>query len=170
MPSAVDLHFPELTTLIEEWWRGTHDPGVPPHITLLYPWVDLVTEVDLDKVRQIASSTRAFDMVFAGVDVFTAGAVYLRPEPEKPIRALMAALAHQFPESPLYGGEIADPVPHLTIARATPGAAVTAMLERISVSLASRLPLAVSVVALTVMEQRSDGSWRTLIEFPLGRP
>lgn len=168
MPSAVDIHFLDLTPLIEEWWRGTHEPGVPPHITLLYPWVDAVTDDDLEKVRRVASANAAFEVSFTEVAAFAAGAVYLRPEPDLPLRRLMADLAHEFPNTPLYGGAIADPVPHLTIARTEPGAATDRMRRRIAASLASRLPFTASVSTLAVMAQLDDRSWRTRTEIALG--
>ena len=167
MPSAVDLHFPELAESIEVWWRGTHDLGVPPHITLLYPWVDVVTESDLEKVRQVASRTSSFEFSFASVEAFAAGAIYLRPTPDEPIRNLMRSLASVFPDSPLYDGVIADPVPHLTIARTEPGLATDTMRRTIAESLSSYLPLVKSVSAFAVMERCADGAWGTLASFPL---
>lgn len=168
MPSAVDVHFPDLAPLIEEWWRGTHDPGVPPHITLLYPWVDAVTDDDLAKVRRVASANAAFEVSFTGVAAFAAGAVYLRPEPDLPLRRLMSELAREFPGSPLYGGAVADPVPHLTVARTQPGAATERMCRRIAASLAPCLPLTASVSTLAVMEQLDDRTWLTRTELALG--
>lgn len=168
MPSAVDLPFPELTPLIEEWWRGTHEPGVPPHITLLYPWVDAVGASELDEVRRIAAETPAFEISFASVAAFPASAVYLRPDPDQPIRELMARLASAFPDSPLYEGAFADPVPHLTIVRTDPGVDTEAVRLRIETALAPHLPVRVRVAALAVMEQGSDGIWRTLHEIALG--
>lgn len=168
MPSAVDLPFPELTPLIEEWWRGTHEPGVPPHITLLYPWTDAVGASDLEKVRRIAAETPPFEISFASVAAFPASAVYLRPDPDQPIRELMARLASAFPESPLYDGAFAEPVPHLTIVRTDPGLETEAVRRRIETALAPHLPVQVSVTVLAIMTQGPDGIWQTLHEIPLG--
>ncbi|MFK3677219.1 2'-5' RNA ligase family protein [Microbacterium sp. NPDC090218] len=168
MPSAVDLPFPELTPIIDDWWRGTHEPGVPPHITLLYPWVDAVGDAEVEKVRRIAAEAPAFDVSFTAVEAFTAGAVYLRPEPDRPIRDLIARLAAAFPETPLYGGAIADPIPHLTLARTEPGVATESARRRIAEALAPHLPVTVSVTALAVMEPDEGGVWRTLHEIALG--
>lgn len=168
MPSAVDLPFPELTPLIDEWWVGTHEPGVPPHITLLYPWVDVVDAADLEKVRLVAADTPAFDVSFTTVEAFEAGAVYLRPEPDRPIRELIARLASAFPDTPLYGGAIADPIPHLTITRSEPGAATESARRRIAETLAPHLPVTVSVTTLAVMQPDADGVWHTLHEVALG--
>lgn len=167
MSSAVDLLFPELTETIEEWWRGTHDDGVPPHITLLHPWVDVVTDGDVEKVRHIASTTSPFDIAFASVESFAAGAVYLCPVPEAPIRNLMRSLARAFPDSPLYGGAIADPVPHLTIMRTEPGQETEEMREAIAESLSSQLPLTTTVSTIAVMERRPNGAWHIRTSVPL---
>lgn len=168
MPSAVDLHFPSLTPLIDEWWRGTHEQGVPPHITLLHPWVDAVGESELNLVRGIAAETPTFDVSFTAVEAFPAGAVYLRPEPDALLRDLIARFASAFPKTPLYGGAIADPVPHLTVVRAEPGAATEAARRRIAEALAPHLPVTVPVTALAVMQPDAGGVWRTLHEIALG--
>ncbi|MDQ0727900.1 2'-5' RNA ligase family protein [Microbacterium sp. W4I20] len=169
MPSAVDLLFrPELTRLIAPWWQGTHEPGVPPHITVMYPWMDAVTDADLQRLEDVASETPAFEVSFTSVEMFEAGAVYLRPDPDQPIRNLMKKLGREFPESPLYGGAFADPVPHLTIARAEPGAATVALHQRIAASLTPELPFAASVDALAVLTRQPDGIWRRRAELPLG--
>lgn len=170
MPSAVDLHFPELTESIEFWWRGTHDIGVPPHITLLHPWVDVIAESDLEKVRQIASTMSPFEVSFESVEAFAAGAVYLRPAPAEPIRNLMRSLASAFPDFPLYDGAIADPVPHLTLARTEPGRETDKLRRTIAESLAAHLPLITSVAAIAVMERRADETWETLASIPLQGP
>ena len=167
MPSSVDLHFPQLTPLIEEWWRGTHEPGVPPHLTLLYPWVDAVGESDIDKVREIASATAPFEVSFTAVAAFAAGAVYLRPEPDDRVRELMARFVSAFPDAPLYDGAIADPTPHLTIRRAEPGAATETARQRIAEALGPRLPVTLPATAFAVMEQDADGFWETIHEVAL---
>ncbi len=63
------------------------DPGfVHAHVTALAPFLDgadLTAEV-LDKVAEIASTTRHFDFTLAELDTFPNGIVHLLPEPTGP--------------------------------------------------------------------------------------
>jgi 2'-5' RNA ligase len=160
MPSSVDLHFPQLTEAIGEWWNGIHPAGVPPHITLLYPWIDDVSDRDLDVVADIASSTPAFTVTFTEARTFAGGVVYLHPEPQDTLRALMHRLAEAFPDSPIYDGAFRDPQPHLTVAKTDSPEEADAVREQISRTLA--LPLSSTVTALAVMTQRSGAAWATI--------
>lgn len=167
MLSAIDILLPELTPFIDGWWRGTHEPGVPPHVTLLYPWVEVVSDADLEKVRQVAAEIPAFTVSFTAVEAFEAGAVYLRPEPDRLVRDLIARLASAFPASPPYGGAFTDPVPHLTIVRAEPGDATMSAQRRIAEALAPHLPFLVPVTALAVMQRDDGGVWQRTQEIAL---
>lgn len=165
--TSVDLHFSELTDLVGPWWPGTHPVGVPPHITLLYPWVSPVHDEAMAAVAEIAASTMSFDIRFDDVDLFESGVIFLKPDEDAPIRSLMTRLSGRFPETPLYGGAISAPVPHLTIARPAPDEDARAMRSRIFEALAPSLPLRVSVRALSVMEEGLDGIWSTTRRLPL---
>lgn len=168
MASSVDLHFPQLSELLSPWWPGTHPAGVPPHITLSYPWVDAVTEEAIEAVTEIASTTSRFEVRFTGVDTFDSGVVFLRPEPDREVRNIITRLARRFPEAPLYGGTITDPIPHLTVARASPGASVQELRADIADALASVLPIHLPVTVLSVMEERPNGNWVTISQPTLG--
>lgn len=55
MQSSIDLHFPELAPLIDRWLKPTSEIanlGVPPHLTLLWPWQPApVLAPDLTKLK-----------------------------------------------------------------------------------------------------------------------
>ncbi|UNK71453.1 2'-5' RNA ligase family protein [Microbacterium sp. H1-D42] len=170
MTSSVDLHFPELADIISPWWPGTHPVGVPPHITLLYPWVDPIDDAAMAAVTEVAAATDSFDVRFTSIHIFESGAIYLRPDPDAAINCLMRRLAHRFPETPLYGGAVVAPVPHLTVARTDSGEAARSLVTRIADALTPSLPLRVSITALSVMEEGRDGVWATVRKIPLRRP
>lgn len=167
MRSSIDLHFPQLADLVEEWWRGVHPEGVPPHITLLYPWQHPVTDTDLGAVSAIAAAHDPFAVEFTAVASFASGVVYLHPEPQSTLRRLTSRLVNAFPDTPPYGGRFADPVPHLTLGKAQPGAELDGLQTQIAESLRGHLPVVEDVYALSVMEEQPDRSWRTVTSVTL---
>jgi 2'-5' RNA ligase len=121
--SAIDICVPELGELIDQWRMPTvaiASLGVPPHITLLYPWhpAPLHSE-DLRQVAAAVAGTAPFMVTFRQVGRFP-GALFLAPEPEDMVRTVIRRLVQAFPETPPYGGQFgSDPTPHLTIAKAS---------------------------------------------------
>lgn len=104
------------------------DPAfVNAHITLLGPWLDAPTDADLATVRRIAAAEPAFDYRLTHVEGFPDGVLHLPPEPDAPFRRLTAALAAAFPQTPPYGGDFPDSVPHLTLDHASTGATVASL-------------------------------------------
>jgi len=168
MKSSIDLHFPQLADFVQEWWQGVHPKGVPPHITLLYPWRQPITDTDLGAVSAIAAAHDPFTVEFTAVASFASGVVYLRAEPQSTLRRLTSRLVDAFPDTPPYGGRFADPVPHLTLGKARPGAELDGLQAQIAESLSGHVPLVEDVCALSVIEEQPDGSWRTVTSFTLG--
>lgn len=70
VPSSIDIHFPELTHVHRPVVAWHSSRGVPPHITLLFPWVDEVASAHMQKVSEIADATLSFDIVFTDVRTF----------------------------------------------------------------------------------------------------
>lgn len=88
-------------------WRARYDTsaaaGVPPHVTVLYPFLPL------------------------------ADVIWLAPEPAEPFRRLTYAVWRACPHRPPYGGAHDEVTPHLTIAdRADPAVfdTITADVDR----------------------------------------
>jgi 2'-5' RNA ligase len=92
--------------------------GVPPHVTLMIPFVpplDL-TDAAIDALTMLMSRTRAFDCSLTQVNQFDGGVVYLEPEPAEPFARLTREISRQFGVR-LYRGDFGDrPVVHLTVA------------------------------------------------------
>lgn len=165
------LCVPEAESLVGSW-RRLGDPsatkGVPPHVTLLYPFVP---DPDVGVVEEL----RFF---FAGVDGFpltfrTMGELpdnlHLVPDEADECHHLTASLARRWPECPPYSGDVpVDEVqPHLTVvaspdgdlrakarAEVTPGLPVRAVIRQ---------------AALWVCDDDSRG-WTELATFPMGEP
>lgn len=168
MSSSIDLHFPQLTGLIEQWWRGVHPEGVPPHVTLLYPWRHPVTAADLRSVSIVAARQQPFTVTFTHLASFPSGVVYLLPQPQDTLCWLIAHLAESFPDTPPYGGMLAEPIPHLTVARTTPGPGLHDLADQIREILRPELPIDIDIDRVTVMEERPDETWHSVADLPFG--
>ena len=165
--TAIVVLVPEARAAADRWRRAhTADgaAGMPPHVTLLYPFVDdaVLGEPELEAVRAVVSAHAAFDFTLARLDAFP-GVLYLAPEPDGPFRELTAALARAFPEHPPYGGAFDDVVPHLTLAEDA-----AAPLEEIRVDVAGALPIAARAGEAAVM-RLVDDRWAVHARAPLGR-
>lgn len=124
MLTGLILAVPGLTASVQDWRRAVL-PGarldVPPHLTVLYPWVRREpVEEDHRRVVDATRELRSFVLTFRDVGTFP-GFVWLRPEPSESVRAVHRAIAAAFADFPPYAGEHADVVPHLTVATCEPG-------------------------------------------------
>ena len=162
--SAIDIGLPELAELVDQWRMPTvpvASQGVPPHITLLYPWRPAPLQpADISDVVTAVAGIAPFTLTFQQVGCFP-GALFLSPEPEGMVRRLTQRLVQAFPETPPYGGEFgSDPTPHLTIALAE----TEEELHRLQADILGRLeplfPLQVPVHALSLEEEGADGMWQ----------
>jgi hypothetical protein len=89
-----------------------------PHITLLAPFRARAALDDPDlhaALRDFFAARTPFDFKLVEVRKFPNAQVYLAPEPDEPFRAMTVALTECYPETPPYGGQFPDIIPHLTI-------------------------------------------------------
>jgi hypothetical protein len=160
--SSIDIHFDSLTDLINKWRSSSVEVanlGVPPHITLLYPWRDApLSDDDLEQLRTVLSKHQAFSLCFDRLETFEVGAIYLALQDGSSARAIMVDLMKAFPDTPPYGGAFLDPVPHLTIAKCDPE---NVQVLKAEIARALRLPLEFSVGEIAVMEEAAGGNWFT---------
>jgi 2'-5' RNA ligase len=162
--SAIDICLPELAELIDQWRLSTIPvaaQGVPPHITLLYPWRTAPLQPgDLNEAAAAVVGITPFTVTFRRVGRFP-GVLFLSPEPENVVRILIRRLVRAFPETPPYGGQFgADPTPHLTIAQATTEEELSRLQAEISARLEPVFPLSLPVHALSIEEEGADGRWQ----------
>jgi 2'-5' RNA ligase len=171
--SAIVVLVPEADPLVAAY-RERYDPsaaqGMPAHITLLYPFLapaSLREEV-LSTLRALFASFPAFPYALTAVRAFP-DLVYLAPEPASPFRALIAALAARFPETPPYEGSIpvAEVVPHLTVAHVSDPDELEELRACFSARAAPKLPLRLRASEVLLMDDRSR-RWSPRQAFRLG--
>jgi 2'-5' RNA ligase len=114
--SALLVALPDLDAYIEPWRGHLPSDGIDAHMTVLVPFLteSRIDEAVLAGLRGIFRAHRAFDVEFARTGCFP-GCLYLAPEPDRPMRELIRDVVRHWPECPPYGGEFADPTPHLTV-------------------------------------------------------
>jgi hypothetical protein len=94
-------------------WTGDR-AGVPMHVTLLYPFAPPPL-IDEGALVDLFSSFEPFDYRLVGLRSFDDGTVYVAPEPAEPFVRVTWAVRRRWPEYPPYGGDLRDPVPHVTV-------------------------------------------------------
>jgi 2'-5' RNA ligase len=139
--------------------RLRHDPmtsrGVPPHITILFPFRAVIDAATTDRVEELCREVTSFEATFASVGRFPGEVVWLRPEPSARFTAIIRTFAHEFPDCPPYGGQFPDIVPHLTVGVGLDAAGA----DRLEADLAPRLPLTTTVDRFTVLVEDAAGNW-----------
>jgi 2'-5' RNA ligase len=164
--SAVIVPLPEAAAAVDAWRERTCDGkpsiGVPPHVTLLAPFVppEVIDEDVLHRLRD-ALAWRHFALDLRELRRFP-GTLYLAPEPAAPFAALTAALVGRFPGYPPYGDRSQPVIPHLTVAQGE-----DELLDRAEAELAPALPIAVDAREAVLLER--DGTrWRVRERFGFG--
>jgi hypothetical protein len=98
--------------------RDGFDPyagiGVPPHITVLYPFVrpDRLSEAVIHEVARAAGRFAPFGFALTHLGEFDGEVFYLAPEPADPFVTITRALWERFPDNPPFGGRFETIVPH----------------------------------------------------------
>jgi 2'-5' RNA ligase len=169
--SAIVIVVSELEPIVSpvrRWYDPAASQGVPPHITLLYPWREppLMGE-DLQAVQAAISGIEPYVITFRGVGRFER-TLFLQPDDRGETKALIARLTERFPEHPPYGGRVTDAVPHLTIAEVAGD--LEPILNSYAPSLLAALPVEVEVRDVCVLESRDDGQWIVAARIPLAAP
>ena len=148
-------------------WRDRLDPsaraGVPAHVTVLFPFLheSRIDDGTYAAIGEVIGRHRPFEARFERCGRFP-GILYLAPEPDTPFRALTEAVVDRWPETPPFGGEFAEIVPHLTIAQGQDDA----VLDEAEADLRGRLPVVTRVASVDLMVH--DGSrWRQRASFAL---
>jgi 2'-5' RNA ligase len=142
--------------------------GMPAHVTLLYPFrhPDLFDADTRGALRAYFAGHAPFRFQLAGLCGFP-GVLYLVPLPLEPFDALARGLAERFPDTPPYGGAIADPVPHLTVAQEPPAESLAQVSDGLLARLEGALPIPCEARAGSLAVKRA-GRWSLAEQFPLG--
>jgi adenylate kinase family enzyme/2'-5' RNA ligase len=142
--------------------------GIPLHVTLLYPFVprDLLDDHTVAALEDFFGQRQAFTLTLVGLGEWPR-VVYAVPEPRDELLALMRALWRQFPDHPPYGGEIADPLPHATLAELEQGESLVEVAAGIRARTQSLFPLTCDVRDVALLEEYEADRWRERQRFPL---
>jgi 2'-5' RNA ligase len=150
-------------------WRQLFDPsaqnGVPPHITLIFPYLssDRCDTRVLGALRNIFRRALEFDYELAEIGEFP-GVVFLVPQPDEPFIALIQTLADRFPDAPPYGGSFPTIIPHLTIAHSDDAAE----MAKVKADVSRFLPIRCHAHEVHLMRETIDGQWHLSEQFELG--
>jgi 2'-5' RNA ligase len=169
METAIVIAVAESDPIVERWIREhttAGADGMPPHITLLYPFVDssqyaakLGAHVE-DVLRGAEVMPIRFALARTAYFHGDPGTLYLAPEPAALFTALTDALAREFPAHPPYGGIHQEVIPHLTVAQSKD----LDLLSRIEDDVSEHLPVEAFVTEAQLMERAPQG-WRVRREF-----
>jgi hypothetical protein len=164
LESAVLIRVPEAEPLVGEW-RRRFDPsallGIPAHITVVYPFVPV--EGVQAALRGLFAEVAPCRFELRAPARFPS-VLYLKPEPDAALRAIIEGVVGRFPEHPPYGGAFDDLMPHLTVAQSGD----EDLLARVESQLPRGLPVEVDVAEAVLMTEREDGLWRVADTFPFG--
>jgi 2'-5' RNA ligase len=127
--------------------------GVPAHITVLFPFADS-SDVEEQALAELFQAHPSFDFVLDRIERWDDGIVWLHPEPSRPFEQLTVAVWRRWPKYPPYEGSIDVVIPHLTISE-TP------------IEVDIELPIGSRASEVTLIEESTDGNWRTCRAFPL---
>ena len=140
--------------------------GVPVHVTILYPFLppeglDANIVADLEILFRTVPSFR-FEL--RTVNWFGTTVLWLAPDPDTPFRELTRLVTTRWPDLPPYGGEVSDPVPHLTVGEGAPAE----QLEEAALQVAERLPIAAVAEEVWLMTGTyAPNTWTLEAAFPL---
>ncbi|MFF8531926.1 2'-5' RNA ligase family protein [Streptomyces sp. NPDC015532] len=160
------VKIPEAESAVRAW-RERLDPsaraGVPAHVTVLFPFLE-ESRIDTavrSAIGEVLEGHRAFDVRFESCGRFPE-VLYLVPAPDRQFRHLTQAIADRWPETPPFGGQFTDVIPHLTIAQNQEDA----VLKKVEADLLGCLPIIAHVSSVELMVH--DGTrWHERASFAL---
>lgn len=165
--SAVIVAVPEAPPAVERWLEATAGAkpshGVPPHVTILFPFVP-AGEIDAKLVNDLRALARRFEPFAFELRELRRwpDVLYLAPEPDAPFVELTGAFVAAYPEHPPYEGEHETIVPHLTVAQGEAEALTAAAGE-----VRPFLPLHARARELLLLAERDRDVWQAAARIPL---
>jgi 2'-5' RNA ligase len=168
--SALVVLIPEAESLVE-YFRKRFDPsaavGVPAHVTILYPFKppDELTSDITATLQELFLKLPSFTTSFFTVQQFP-NALYLAPDPAEPFRQLTKAIARVFPDTPPYGGEFKEIIPHLTVAQVSDLKQMEEITADFHKAAKDKLPIHAGIEIVSLMDNTS-GYWKVRVQFSL---
>ncbi len=143
--------------------------GMPPHITLLYPFLKMneYTQESHDKLSDIISKIRPFSINIKGIGRFP-NVLYMTAEPKETIISIIQSLVQAFPDYLPYAGEfpINELTPHLTIASDSSEKKLD-FIEKEFIKEIGEINIENMSVEKISFSVRTAGQWRQLCSFQL---
>jgi len=164
--TGIVVTVPEAETIVADV-RFRLDPaagyGVPPHVTVLFPWlpIESIGDAALSALAELATGFPCFAAELSAVGRFP-GVGWLAPSPSEPFVALTQAVWRRWPQTPPYQGRFVEPVPHLTVADGQP----ESVLDAVTADLTLLLPIRFRVNDLVLLGF-NGARWKVLERFPL---
>ena len=159
--SALLIAVPEVDPLIRSLGVPPAGNGLPPHVTVLYPFLPPPTlgpSVD-EALARLLGAHRAFDFALTGLGTFP-GVVWLAPEPDQPFLDLGDSVIAEWPDLARYGGAYPSEVAHLTVARGR-------VRRSWRATVAAAVPIRARATEVLLMVEGPSGNWSLLRRFAL---
>jgi len=142
--------------------------GIPPHVTLLYPFVPAdELESALPLLQVVVAGQERFTFELSELRTFPR-TIWLAPEPAAPFVALTKAIEAAFPKYPPFGGEFEEVIPHLTLADGIEPTELEKTLTRLRALVEPLLPVKVVADEATILTRQPSGHWVGAERLPLG--
>lgn len=143
--------------------------GVPPHITVLFPFVDLeadgLTPSLRSRLARAISGVTPFEYRLTDTRWFGDTVLWLAPDDPEPFRRLTRAVLAEFPGCRPYDGAHDGLMPHATVG----DSGSLAALRRAEEQILPALPLCGMVAHAALIVEADPGTWRRAERFALGR-
>jgi hypothetical protein len=168
--TALLVPIPKVEPFVSSF-RNKYDPsavkGVPAHVTVLYPFKppsEITPEV-VQTLSELFGAEMLFDVTFSRTGRFPE-VLYFSPEPVETFQNLTQKVADQFPDTPPYGGQFAEVIPHLTIAHVSD----EKQLQEIEIAfdhiIKDHLPIRAQAKEVLLMDNESS-TWQVRHRFRL---
>jgi 2'-5' RNA ligase superfamily len=167
-PTALVALIPEAEAVVGRW-RPDLDPsarrGMPPHITVLYPWMPLdeLTEADEADLGTLIAAVPSFVVSLTDIQRFPE-TLWLAPYPADPFIRLTMAVQQRWPAYEPYSGRFGSIEPHLSIGDAIDPDALGHVVADVS----PQLPIEARVTGIALMRLDDEGRWQQHAVYPLG--
>jgi 2'-5' RNA ligase superfamily/Aminoglycoside-2''-adenylyltransferase len=152
---------------LQVWTEFNGGQGLPPHITVLFPFLpgEQITGAVLDRLAAVCAQHRPFDFSLERTGWFDDRVLFLQPTASEAFVELVRDIMREFPDCKPYGGAFADIHPHLTIGEDQP----RARLRRAEVRVRRQLPIKATAAQLWLLAGHADGEgWSVVHSITLG--
>lgn len=161
----IPIALPPVLDVVRTAWDPMAARGVPPHVTILFPFVPaagLTPDVQA-ALSAIALSYPPFTARFARVQRLDS-MVWLVPTEQEPFLRLTTSVAARWPDHPPYGGVHPELIAHLTVVDGSDDD----MLIEAENAAERAVPFDAAVDALQVIAEDDVGRWTVRWRLPLG--